>query len=167
MESSRKAFCDLVNSANEAQRQFKPTPESWSMENNAEHLLLSEAGIFKFFEKYPPLNSTRTVGASSKVKDFLYKFILKSPIKVKAPIESIIPKEQMNWAELQEGWQNCRNNFQELFETIPEGRENISVFKHPIAGPMNMEQTIQFIHNHTLRHFGQIQRITKDKNYPG
>ena len=34
-----------------------------------------------------------------------------------------------------------------------------AVFKHPVAGPMNMRQGLRLAHEHLVRHWNQIRRM--------
>ena len=40
------------------------------------------------------------------------------------------------------------------------------IYPHPISGPLNVDQRLQFLRFHLDRHRGQIERIKSDSKFP-
>src|SRR5262249_14675525 len=51
LNDSEKEFLAMVDGLTEAQWNYKPAPDRWSVGETAEHIVLAEAGLFSFVEK--------------------------------------------------------------------------------------------------------------------
>ena len=51
LHATRKAFLDSVAGLSEAQWNFKPAPERWSVAECAEHIAVSEDSLFDLIQK--------------------------------------------------------------------------------------------------------------------
>src|SRR5260370_36488537 len=51
LQQSQEEFLSLVDGLTEAQWNYKPGPDRWSVGETAEHIVLAEAGLFTFLER--------------------------------------------------------------------------------------------------------------------
>lgn len=142
----------------------KPTPESWSVLDVLQHLILVENASVKYVQKklsFNPKLSNVNVGTVWRM------FILKSynwlPFKLKAP--SYVNEQNFSkTAELNEliaKWQAQRHQLRDYLQTLPADVYNKEIYKHPIAGRLSLNGMLQFFDGHFDRHYKQIQKLLK------
>ncbi len=166
LETTTKKFLAIIKEHSPEQQQFRPSDQAWNMLDVAEHLLNSETGINSFFKKYPPAESTRSIQFSNRIKAWLIQLFLVLPTKVRAVARVHPSKEKKVLTELENKWQKQRQILKPILISFPKEKRNISVFKHPLSGPMNMENVVKFMDNHIKHHIFQLNRIRKHSNFP-
>lgn len=140
---------------------FKPDDESWNMIQVAEHCKNIESAVLFSLNKYRDYPS-RPVGIKQTFNALLLKIALNSRFKYKVPaIKGLVPEGKSSLQEIKNEWNNVRNKLIKYLENFPEVKLNHAVFKHPHAGFLNIVNTIDFIHNHTLHHQKQISRLSR------
>lgn len=104
-------------------------------------------------------------GSVGIVRDILLSFALKSKIKFKAPpLVANIP-EDYSFTDLMKKWETVRSTFNEYIDNFPNEYLDKEILKHPIAGWLNLAQTLNFLQNHFDHHKVQIlKRVKEYKN---
>ncbi len=164
LDQNTQAFLKLFH--NHPQETFEafPDPQTWSALGNLEHLLISEKGIIAFMERNAPRQGKYKQNLKTKIKGKVLNAILKSPIKIKVPVDVLSPKNETSFEDLNKEWTLTRKRLLTYASDFPEDKKTYTVFKHPIAGPLTLTQTIQFITLHIARHHRQAMRAIKAVN---
>lgn len=73
-------------------------------------------------------------------------------------IDSIVPPNALSLDDLKSEWESCHNNW---FDFLGEKQKSCFyiAFRHPVAGFLNMEQTIKQMRAHAERHLRQLEQI--------
>lgn len=166
LERVKNSFLNDFEGLSVEQLQFKPSPNSWNMMQVIEHIVSSEDGINLFFKKYNPYESTRSVKLKNHISVRILYLVFWLGIKVKAPNNLNPPKGDEALDVWKKRWEKERAILKTTLDNFPKEKVKNSVFKHPVAGAMNMAETIGFMISHINHHRQQIRRIKKDKNFP-
>lgn len=142
----------------------QPTPESWSVLQVLQHMMLVENASQKYVQKklsYNPKLSKANLGTVWRM------FILKSynwlPIKLKAPsyVNENNFAEKATLADVAAQWQTQRQHLQDFLVALPEAIFDKEVYKHPLAGRLSLLGMLRFYEGHFDRHYKQIQKLLK------
>ena len=135
---------------------------AWSVLQCIHHLYITEMGTDMYIRKKtqkPELIPPSSMMAAVKLQALKYTFC--SPIKFKAP--EILPKAPADTTleKIDNDWVGVRASLHALMNELPEDLQQKGIFKHPLAGRINMAQTLDFIDFHFDRHEGQVHRVLK------
>jgi len=163
LEESRRNFLRPVEALSLRQQEFRPSPESWSLVQVAHHVMLVERESVRFIQggREPGARRLKHAALSAAVR-----LVLSTGLRVKAPVEAIKPKEDLSLQEVASRWQRVREDLRVYLDRIPEEELERLVFRHPIAGPFNIVQTLGFLASHLRHHARQLRRIRKAAEFP-
>jgi hypothetical protein len=135
---------------------------AWSVLECLHHLYITEWGTYTYIRKKtqkPELIPTTTTSAALKLLALRYTF--GTPIKFKAP--AVLPKTPADATldSVNKDWSEVRMSLSALMHELPEDLQEKGIFKHPLAGRINMTQTLDFINFHFDRHERQVCRVLK------
>jgi uncharacterized damage-inducible protein DinB len=167
LQATRKLFLDSVAGLSEAQWNFKPAPEVWSVAEVAEHIAVSEDLIFGLItEKIMkgPAEPEKKAEVEGKDAIILEKVVDRSQ-KVQAP-EMLRPTHR---------WQSQRA----LLDHFKESRERTIAYvestqddlrshfgDHPLLKTMDGYQWLLLLSSHSHRHTLQIEEVKSNPNFP-
>ncbi|MBC7788643.1 MAG: DinB family protein [Anaerolineae bacterium] len=164
LEQRREVLLREASALTEAQLTFKPMQGAWSILQVIEHLLLVEGGIVERVTTRPP----RAV--RPRVRDRLgYAAVwvaLAYGMRIKAPIQSVMPSKGITLSEAAEQWRVMLRSLSEHLATVRDDSLKLTVFKHPIGGPMTLAEALLFITRHFDHHLRQIARIRSSAGFP-
>jgi len=147
---------------------FKPDENAWSVVMVVDHIVKSEEAVVSYLNKKlqaPDKLKSNNFIAKSKAK--LLHNRLRSNSKYKVPeISSINPAPDANLLECKERWGATRKSFQDILKNQSDEILMKQVFRHPVAGRMNILDTMQFMYEHIYHHLKQIGRIVTDEKFP-
>lgn len=160
IEDARTMYIALIESWPNDRLTHQPNG-GWNALQVTEHLITSEYGTLEYVMKktQAPAESLEPSNETAAEASRKLNLALKSDLKWEAP--NVLPspsgKQSLDtlvaqWAELRKGWEH-------LLGSIDEGYIKRQVFKHPIAGRLDLLQTLAFIENHIHHHVHQIRRI--------
>lgn len=157
----------IIGNATVEQRNFKPAPGKWCMLQVAQHVMASEAGTLRFFNKYPPIKTGLAGHISGIIRSLGLTIALKLPLKYKAPkVPDLNPETAIPWEETEPEWVKIRAALDNYFNNFPAEKTAFIVFKHPVGGKFNISQTLDFLLEHINHHLLQLQRIQQAEGYP-
>lgn len=164
IEANRLALLDKMSTFSDEKLNQKPAPESWSAMQTAYHLVMAETSTLSYLEKkIQAKDSVKAAGIKSVFRSALLKLFLFLPFKVKAPkIVENVP-DFKPFTALKQDWDKTRKNLESLLETLTDKDVKRELFKHPLAGKMNILQMLEFINDHLVRHIKQIDRCLASK----
>ena len=147
-------------------RAFRPHAAHWSLDEVAQHLWLVERGALHILvtrADKPPIRAGLLVGVRAAV----LRWGLRRGVRIKAPIEAIRPKAGMTLAQVQNELATTLRQLRAHLDAVPPGRLGHKIFRHPIGGPMNVEESLDFLVKHHDHHMRQVERITAAPGFPG
>jgi len=167
LENSQKAFLEATNGLSEAQWNFKPAPDRWSIAECAEHIGVTENFILKLITEQA-LKSAAEPEKRSQVqgKDAAIMVMgVDRSSKFKAP-EVIQPTRR--WATSGEITKNVLENRARTIEFINTTQEDLRdhFMDHPVFKTLDTYQWILLTSAHMRRHTAQILEVKADLNFP-
>jgi len=97
-------------------------------------------------------------GISASIRSFLLNRALRQKSKkYKAPAQVSQVPDRPDYAETKAALLKNRETLSEVLEKFSRSMAMRTYFKHPRAGKLNMEQTLQFLILHFERHLDQIK----------
>ena len=164
LEASRERFLQSIAGLTEAQWNFKPAPERWSIAQVAEHLTLVDQGLVGMVKG--PLLGTPEVAplAGDSVEQGLKAFYLDRSKKFPSP-EGFVPTGRFaNRAALLAAYNGARGQTLEHVKTTMD-----PIRWHRLEHPLGMldgYQWLTILAPHSDRHLMQIEEVKKAPGYP-
>jgi uncharacterized damage-inducible protein DinB len=166
LHATRKVFLDSVAGLSDAQWNFKPAPERWSIAECAEHITVSEDMLFEFIQQTMKSPAEPEKKAEVRGKDeMILKMMPDRSVKAKAP-EFLEPKRRWpDHAELIAHFKQSRDrNIAYIQTTGDDMRSHFRV--HPFMKTIDAYQMMLLLSAHCERHTLQINEVKTDPNYP-
>ena len=165
LESTRANVLAATNGLSEAQWNFKPAPDRWSVAQVMEHIAASEDFIRDGLIKEKVMVSA--VGPRDrdvkKIDDAVVKMVPDRSHKAQAP-EPLVPNNRFGSPE------GSLKHFLESRATTEQYLKTTSGLRdHVMDGPvgkMDGYEFILFIAAHSERHTKQIEEVKADPNFP-
>jgi uncharacterized damage-inducible protein DinB len=167
MEMSKKAFLASIAGISEAQWTFKPAPNVWSVQECAEHIVLSEtfiAGMAQQLLKTPAVARPEKSNAEFDhqlaigVQDRSHKATAPEPIDPAGRASTLTPDGAAK------AFSEKRAQNEEYVKTTSDELRT-HVGPGPV-GPMDAYQVLVLMATHTARHTAQIKEVQANANYP-
>jgi uncharacterized damage-inducible protein DinB len=167
MEMSRKAFLASISGISEAQWTFKPAPNVWSVQECAEHIVLSETFIFDASQqmlKSPAVARPEKSNADYDhqlavgVQDRTHKATAPAPIDPVGRAATLTPSDAAR-----QFTEKRDKNEAYVKSTADDLRTHVAPGP---AGTMDAYQYLVLMATHTARHTAQIKEVQANANYP-
>ena len=167
LQATRKLFLESVAGLSEAQWNFKPAPEVWSVGEAAEHIAVSEDTIFGLItEKIMkgPAEPDKKAEVQGKDQVILEKVVDRS-VKVQAP-EMLRPTHRFTSQQaLVDHFKESRGHtIDYVASTQDELRSHFG--DHPLLKTMDGYQWLLLLSAHSHRHTLQIEEVKANPNFP-
>lgn len=158
-ENIRLALLAKMSNYSDEKLNQKPAPNSWSAVQTAYHLISAESFSVSYLQKkLQAKNDIKRAGIAHTLRSLLLKIVFLLPIKIKAPkIVEQVP-DFKSFAEIKNDWDKTRKEMGDLLETLTDEDVKRELFKHPLAGKLNILQMLAFINDHLMRHVKQIEK---------
>ena len=159
VSAARQEFLNEISNVTELQAHWKPTPEVWNITEITEHLFWAEHGAIAGMWK--TIHAIRD-GKTERTYDFVHKDL---------PVEEII---RITWREKEivpavaaprlggplSFWKASFDSLQPVLEAfgadLQEMELRLQAHPHPISGPMDFHQRLEFLRFHINRHRNQV-----------
>ncbi len=139
-----------------------PEKGKWSAIQHMEHLVLVEVGVLAYMrKKIPHLDASNKTGLKSKLKFLAMKMFFLSGGKAKAPKITATVPDRAELADTMSKWRKTRADWKTFMRDLPEETMELSVFRHPYAGPLNFYQTVEFLQAHFDHHLRAIKKCLR------
>jgi uncharacterized damage-inducible protein DinB len=141
----------------------KPAPEKWSVNQNLLHLIEAETASLQYMRKKLSFGTDLPqAGFKSGVRRFLLWVAFALPtLKFKAPENLAQLPDDLNFEDLKQRWTVLRKEYAVFLIDLPENLLTAELWRHQIAGKMNITQMIGFFEDHVNRHRGQMEQALK------
>jgi DinB family protein len=160
-------FKDLLNQLTLPQLDYRENDTKWSIAEIIYHVYLSEKLPCNFMINFSFERKNQVLGIKARIRSLILNIVLNSKLKFKAPVNAIenFP-EVIDPQELINKWDRSNKEFLDYLENFNSDKLKNFIFKHPLAGKLNILQTLEFINSHMVHHKKQIERIKKLDNFP-
>ena len=138
---------------------------NWSALQIATHIATAERTSLQYMQKkYLGVNQLANTGLTEAVKLLLLKLSQRLPIRYKAPVHVVERTPAMESLQaLTAYWMETRDTLRNFLSDIPEVQIRKKIYKHPIAGYLNVVQGVAFLREHLLHHLPQIEKRVNNK----
>jgi hypothetical protein len=167
MEEQRIYLFRELDHYNSDQLSYSPGEGEWNTLQVLDHLYEAERLSTIYIKRsLSKRDLPEVAGFGSAVRLFLLKSAFSLPISYKAP--SIVDPEgkELSYSELKMNWAAVRSELMSLIEDHEEDVLKREIYRHQVAGLMNMKQALEFMEKHTAHHRKQILRIRDDLSFP-
>jgi hypothetical protein len=164
LEMTKKNVLEATKGLSEAQWNFKPAPDRWSIAEIAEHLILSEDLLFK--EEREMLKSAAVAERAHDIgKDAqILKREVDRSVKATAPADLTPSGRYKTPAEAAQAFKERRDRIIKYVETTPDDlRSHVS---GEGADATDAYDSLIVIAGHTERHVAQIDDVKVEAGYP-
>jgi len=154
---------EVVRHLNEHAENVHLSPEGkWSPAQILYHLYTSEYGTVNYLKKKMSSEDVPSSGLRGYFASFLLKRALRNQKKkYKAPKVLGEMPEEPEFEKLQSDFLKLRTELRSVLGKFDKRMAKKAYFKHPVAGRMNIYQTLSFLEAHFDRHKSQIyERLT-------
>lgn len=130
--------------------------DEWSIAQTVEHLILVERGFLAALmrAKDPmPARSPEQDEMRSKVNAFL-----RTGEKYEVPVSGVDPGPHPEPDQLRTDWAKVRERLHARVEAGLPGPETLAAL-HPIAGPLNAHEALEFLANHLVYHRLRLEQL--------
>jgi len=167
LDSSQKAFLAATNGLSEAQWNFKPAPDRWSIAESAEHIGVTETFILQLITEQAlkgPAEPEKRALVQGK-DSTLMTMAVDRTAKFKAP-EAIQPTRR--WTTSGEITKNVLESRARTIEFVSTTQEDLRdhFMDHPVFKTLDTYQWILLTSGHMRRHTAQILEVKADPNFP-
>jgi hypothetical protein len=136
----------------------------WSILHILSHLMAGERTGLEYVRK--KLLGVDSVGESGPYEEFKFAILVVSQrlpfLKYKAPKvvvdRTVIYNDLDNVAQQ---WDRLRGEWKAFLEEIPDRHVNRKIFRHVVAGRMNVDHGLRFFAEHVTHHMPQIEALLK------
>jgi hypothetical protein len=165
LHASRKLFLDSVAGLSDAQLNFRPAPEKWSIAEVAEHVALSEQFIFQAVEGALKSPAREKMADPGKMDEKVLAGVSDRSVKAKAP-EPLRPQNKFkSSADAIAAFQSLRDTHIKYLSVTQDAlREHFR--KNSGLGDLDAYQWLLLMSAHTERHVAQINEVKASPDFP-
>ena len=165
LEKTRAGVMESTKGLSEAQINFKPAPDRWSVAEVAEHIAAAEDYLFGMVKEKAMTAPPRPAGEDVKaIDDFVIAAIPDRSHKAQAP-EPLKPTNR--FASLDgalKHFNESRDKTEDFMKTGQGLRDH--AIDSPLGKKLDPYEWILFIAAHSERHTKQILEVKADPNFP-
>jgi hypothetical protein len=165
LTKSKQAFIESIQGLSEAQWNYKPAPDKWSIKECSEHIILAEDFIFAGSQKMLQAPAQPRAASSTPEHDReLFAMIQDRSHKATAP-EPIRPTGQ--WPKASDAVAEFTKRRNRNIGYIRDTQDELRTHSSPDTpfGTMDAYQVIVVLAGHSLRHTAQIQEVKASVGY--
>jgi len=135
----------------------------WSIAQILTHILTSEKLSVGYMKKKSlAVDSLGNSGWIESLKYTLLRFSQRIPMRYKAPMVVVQhTPDALSYEMLNHQWNESRMDLKKFLEKITDKNLLKKIYKHPVAGRLNVMQAILFFQDHIHHHLPQINRLLK------
>lgn len=167
LHATRKQFLDSIVGLSDAQWNYKPGPDRWSIAEVAEHIATAEDAIRQLVATrvmQSPADPSKRDEVKGKEQKLAATITDRSQ-KAQAP-EFLQPAHRWkDQATLAAHFRQSRDSAIEYLQTTNDGLRD-HFLPHPAAGLLDAYQWFVLIAEHTARHVKQIEEVKASPGYP-
>ena len=158
LEAKRQVVFELLYGLSADQISFRVGPGRWSILIVLEHVVIAEEMVLADIRRADTSGPAGTAPKSPEAFHMVIK-VLEKDIPVEVPLPELEPTGGVSLDDLIVRWEAARTGLRQALEKIPPETLTAPICRHPVAGPMDARETIEFLAVHLDHHRRQIRRI--------
>jgi uncharacterized damage-inducible protein DinB len=165
LEAQRSKLLGLITNLTHEELHAHPKGK-WSIAQVVSHLIASEHLSVKYLnKKMLGIHEVPNTGLIEEIKMIALIVSQRTPfIKFKAPKVLAENTHVYQTAEqLKEAWDKNRIDLKEVIARFQDDQIKRKIYKHPIAGMLNVKQALQFFREHINHHTPQVKNLLRQK----
>jgi hypothetical protein len=160
LEKSRNRLLDVLEVFDDDLLNTPARGGKWSVNQHIAHLLLVDKMTMGYVQHKLDQQEVLAFSSFSNVfRSVLLKLALLSGRKFKSPAAVATVPDYASLRILRQEWDDVRFEMEDVLTAIPENMLNKCLFRHPIAGPLTVFQTLTFLQDHFDHHLRIIQQL--------
>lgn len=167
LKATQKELMKSIKGLSEAQLNFKPAPDKWSVKECVYHIALSETNLWQWVDGTLKAPANPDKRADIKMTDDQVIAGVSSR-SVKAKTFEALEPQTAKWANTDEAlaaFQEGRSKLINYIKSTDDDMRNHVVTESPL-GAMDTYQLILLISSHTKRHVLQINEVKAEAGFP-
>lgn len=166
LQQTRDNLLKDIQGLTDAQLEYKPAPDRWSVIECLEHITLIEKAIWEGEQHLMQAPANPEKRKEIKTTDEqIIKNVEDRSHKVKAPDFGIPKHSYSSNAEAIKNFTEQRNKLIEYVSNTNDDLRN-HVMDHPVLGPIDAYQLLLLDAAHTNRHTQQLDEVKADPGFP-
>jgi uncharacterized damage-inducible protein DinB len=164
IENQRDDILKHIENLSREELNRRPFPGKWSISEIISHLITAEQLSVNYIrKKIQGVDKTQDSGLWEEGKMLVLKVSQRiEGLKFRAP--QYVKKSTVVHSDLETlktEWMKTRNEFKKLLETIEDKHLKRKIYKHVVAGYLNIRHALLFFGEHVTHHTPQIKKITR------
>jgi DinB superfamily len=164
---ARRSYINQIEQYSEEQAHWKPGPEIWDMVENTEHLFWAEQG--GILGMWKTINAIREGKTERKYEGIHKDMSIEQIINLTWQPKEIVPAVAApRFGGPLSFWSTSLNTLQDVLDAfghnLKDDELRLQAHPHPISGPMDFQQRIEFLRFHINRHREQVIRLIDEMN---
>jgi uncharacterized damage-inducible protein DinB len=164
LEKQRDNLLSLIASLSSEELNAHPEGK-WSVAQILSHLIASEHLSVNYLnKKILGINDAPNTGLTEELKMITLIISQRLPLKFKAP--KVLAENTTTYQtneQLREVWVKARGELKVVLTRFNDDQLKRKVYKHPIAGMLNINQALRFFQEHINHHTPQIKNLLGGK----
>lgn len=165
LEKTKAGVIDAAKGLSDAQLNFKPAPDRWSVAQVLEHIASSEDMLFDLTQNQAMKGPARPEGDDVKAIDQLILTAIPDRSQKRSAPEPLIPNDRFRGAKA-----SLEHFAAARAKTIAFAKDTPGLRDHAIDSPLQKKldpyQWLLFIGAHSERHTKQMLEVKADPNFP-
>lgn len=150
-QRSDELLARIERTTTDEERMKTPEPGAWSLTEVVQHLSLVAGGMLRTGRPAKP--GVRFIGSA---KLAALRGLLRSRLKIKAPVAAVVPRPGVTWSDAQS---NLRASNVRWRAFVDGDTFDETGFKHPFVGRLTPVETVEFLVEHFQHHMRQVDRL--------
>jgi hypothetical protein len=168
VERARDSVINAVKDLRPDQATFKPSPDTWSIVENVEHLYLAEvSGLTKIWAAANHVRAGNRWTDPRPNAGQSIEAVVERTWKTK---EVAPPIATPHIGGPLDAWVSCLKSLRPVLSDLARDLEALDlesiVYPHYLSGPLDGRQRLEFLRFHMQRHLAQIQRVQAHPHFP-
>jgi len=164
---ARRKYINQIEHFTQEQAQWKPASEEWCMVEITEHLFWAEQG--GILGMWKSIDAIREGKMERKFESIHHNMPVEEVIRLTwQPKEKVPAVAAPRLGGPLSFWCNSLNNLQALLVSFGRHLKNdelrLQAHPHPISGPMDFQQRLEFLRFHLNRHREQVSMLINEMN---
>ena len=162
IEAQRRAALQAFASVNDDQFNQSPGQGKWSAAEVFSHIITAERMSVTYLQKKMlGIEQAARSGMWEEVKTAALILTQRMPgLKFKAPqrvVDSTVSLKSRK--EIESSWDQVRTDLRKLLEQIPDQYVDRMIYRHVVAGYLNVRHALIFFREHLHHHTPQLNRL--------
>lgn len=158
LRDARTHWLDALNQADTAEHTFREAPDAWHWLDVTQHLAATEHLTARLAERI--LRRPTPVPADAADRAARLTQALSTPRRFRVPGNARgVHPDGASLDAVRAQWEDAQAQWHELAAGLDDEGATHAVMQHPLAGPLNMAQTLDFFAVHIAHHEHQVARL--------